>query len=297
MFRKHLLGGSSLSRIVDGEYLSPNICFIDEDKETSDHGDTENEADDENEGPEESDETENEDGDESEVESDGDGDEEGAEDDQGGTARQVDEKPKRKGASEVIRENKRARQESDRKADEALRRAEAAERRAEAAERTANERRATESKEAREARLAVMSPEERFEVLRQEDREAHTQELNSVKFQIWDSTDKAEFRQLVREDPLVAKVQEKVEAKYAELQRSGRPVSREILADIEVGKMMRASQKSAGTKQRRKAEEGVRRETVKSKQVTRSESAPNRARRGQENTREARAKRLEGVLI
>lgn len=206
-------------------------------------------------------------------------------------------------ASDVIRANKKARKEADRKAteaaskaEEALRRAEAAERRAEEAERAANARRQAESAEAEAARVELMSESERLNHYRAKDNERHTAEMNGVKFQIWDSTDRSDFRQLVREDPLVAKVKDKVEAEYEKLRAQGRPVSREILANQEIAKMVRSGRASAGTAQRKRAAEGVQREKVRP-QRTRSDVASDRSRRGQEDTAAARKKRLEDVQL
>lgn len=263
-----------------------------EDEELPTHGEDETEVDDQDEGSE--------DGDEGDEDSDTgeDGDDEGEEaEGSGREARgEVEDKPRKRGASDVIRENKKRAKESESREAAATLRAEAAERRAEAAERAANDRRQTESAEARANRLAQMSPEERFDALRAEDRQSFSAEINSLKFQGWDQSDSAKFDRLVDRDPLVARVADKVEAEYQKLSAQGRPVSREILADIQVGKMMRANQKTAGTKQRKKAAEGVKRETVQPRRAS-GDAPASRGRRGQEDTPEARRKRLEGVFL
>jgi len=265
-----------------------------EDEEVIEHAEAE--GDEQDEGPEESVEGEDADGDEADGEEDGEGDGEGPEDAKGEEP-VAGATPKRKGASEVIRENKRSRQEAERKAEALERRMEAAERRAEAAERAVAERRQSESKEARDARLALMSPEERFEVLRQEDRETYTREINSVKVQMWDSTDATRFDRLAERDPLVAKVRDRVEEEFKRRLDAGKPlVERELLANQEIAKMMRDRQKTAGAKQRKRGEESIRRETVKPRQI-RSDAESPRSKRGQEDTPEARRKRLEGVTI
>ena len=55
-----------------------------------------------------------------------------------------------------------------------------------------------------------MSEGEKIAYYRQKDKQEYEGKLQGVQFQIWDSTDRAEFRQLTREDPLVAKVKDKV---------------------------------------------------------------------------------------
>lgn len=229
-----------------------------------------------------------------------DGDDEADEDVGGSEERRAEEpevrvKPKR-GASEVIRENKRRANEATRKADEALRRAEAAERRADEAERRVNERRQNESAEAEAARVELMSESERVSYYRTKDRQEYEGKLQGVQFQIWDGNDRAEFRQLTREDPLVAKVKDKVEAEYERLKAQGRPVSRELIANQEIAKMVRDNRQRAKTKQMRRADEGIRRETTRPTRA-RSEAPTDRQRRGREDTPEARRKRLEGVIL
>lgn len=270
---------------------------IRDDEDTKPHAEIENE----DEAGQEYEAEPDEDGDEVEDAEDGDEEDHGedADDRQTGRSREretEDVTPKRRGASEVIRENKKRAKEANAKADEALRRAEAAERRAEAAERATQARTQAETAQQRQERLALMSPEERFEAIRSEDQARHSQEMNSVKFQIWDSTDSAKFERLAEKDALVSRVADKVEARFAELQRQGSPVSRAILADLEIGKMMRENQKSAKTKQTKRAEEGVRRETVKPRRTT-SDAASTRTRRGQDDSPEARKRRLEDVIL
>lgn len=298
MLRKTLL--LSAARIDElGQYLSPNVCFITPDEDDPDGG-----QDDENAGEgadEEAGEGE-EPGDEADGEEDAEGegleDHEEADEQEGRHAQVAREgSPRRRGASEVIRENKRAAKEATAKADEAIRRAEAAERRAEAAERTANERRQTETAEQERLRLDTMTTEERYDYQLRKQQQESDRKFQGLQFQVWDSSDRANFRDLVREDPLVAKVKDKVEAEYKRRQAEGQvPVEREILANQEIAKMMRQQRATAGTKQRTRGAESVRRETGKPVQA-RSNVAPQRSRRGQEDTPEARRRRLEGVTI
>ena len=218
---------------------------------------------------------------------------------------EVDEEPRRRGQTpnERIREAKRAQKEADRKAAETERkladieaRAAAAERRAEAAERVAQERRQAETAEQEAARLELMSESEKIAHYRQKDKTEFEHRLNGIQFQQWDSTDRMEFRQLARDNPLVAKVKEKVEAEYEALRRQGKTVSREILAKLELGKMTLDGYKPAAERQRKRAADAVRRETVRAPR-TRSDVAGDRQRRGEVDEKAARRKRLEGVEL
>ena len=290
MFRRQLLSHVA----VTGEYQSPNVCFIDDDdKEVPDGQDDEIEAGDE-------DESVAEDGDESDDEGeDGDEEDHGEETEDREARQQVDDKPRQRneGVSAKIRREKAERKEAQSLAQEALRRAEAAERRAEAAERASAERRPpAETAEQRQARFAQMSPEERAEARIQEVEAANNARFNALQFQSWDSGDKAKFDRLVDRNPLYAKVEAKVAAEYDRLAKQGSPVSREILAKLQIGEMMVSRSASATTKQRKRAEAGVRRETVPARRVS-SDAATSRSRRGQADTPEARRARLENVIL
>ena len=214
-----------------------------------------------------------------------------------------DEKPRKRTLSELHREEKRTRKSLETRAEqlerergEERRLREAAERRAEDAERRANARQAQETAEQEAARLELMSPDEKVNHFRQKDREEHQREMAGVKFQIWDSTDRTEFRQLVRDDPLVARVKDRVEVEYEKLKAQGRPVSREILANQEIAKMVREGRLKAADQKRARSEREIRRETVRPPR-TRSDVVATRTRRGEVDEREARRKRLEGVEL
>ena len=211
--------------------------------------------------------------------------------------------PARRSASDVIRAEKKARKDFEARAataqaerDQARQRAEAAERRAEAAERAAQERRAEQTREAEAARLETMTESERIAHYRQKDREEFQQEVNGLKFQQWDSTDRMEFRQLVREDPAVARVRDKVEVEFERLRAQGRPVAREILANQEIAKLYRAELGKSGTKQRERAAAGVKRETVRPRQ-TRSDVPAERTRRSGGDEKEARLNRIKDLQL
>ena len=206
------------------------------------------------------------------------------------------ERPKRRSANDRIRELRAREKTAQKELDEERGRREAADRRAEEAERRANERRAQETAQEEAARVELMSSDDKIAHFRQKDREEHQREMAGVNFRVWDSADRAEFREILRDDPLVAQVKDAVEKRYQELSQQGRPVSRAILADLEVGKLARAGRLKAVAKQRERAAAGVRRETVRAPK-TRSDVAPNRARRGEGDERAARLKRLEDVQL
>jgi hypothetical protein len=294
-----------MSRIaLDGGYRSPNVCFIGPDEEDPDVKDDKAlEGDDPDAGADQPEDVVDADsgdeGDDSDEATDAAETEPGAE--EGGP--QGAPVPVKRTASDVIRAEKKARKENEaraaeatRKADEALRRAEAAERRAEEAERNAQARRQQETREAEAARVELMSESEKIAYYRQQDRQEFEGRVAGLQFQQWDSTDRMEFRQLKREDPLVARVADKVEVEFERLRAQGRPVAREILANQEIAKMVREERSKAGSRQRDRAAAGVRRETVKPRQA-RSDVATPRQKRSAGDDKAARRARLEDVEL
>lgn len=213
------------------------------------------------------------------------------------------EPPARRNASQVIRDTKKARkaeaaraEAADRKADEALRRAEAAERRAEEAERRAGERRQQQSEQDEAAQLELMTESERVAHYRAKDKAEHKRELDGVRFQVWDSTDRSEFKQLAREDALVASVKTEVESEFERLKAAGRPVSREILANQFIARKVREGRLKAGTEKRQRADSSARRNKVPPPR-NRSDVAGARDRRTDANSKEARNKRIADIIL
>ena len=209
----------------------------------------------------------------------------------------------RRTASDVVRDAKKARQAAEQAAREreteaaALRAELAAERRrAEAAENRQNAERARETAEQEAARIELMSPDEKISYYRDKDRNEHRNEITGLQRQIWESTDRAAFRDLCRENPLVAKVKDAVEKRFNELAAQGRPVSREVLADLELGRSLREKGPQAAQRQRERAAAGVRRETVRPPR-NRSDVAPDRQRRAAVDEKAARAARLADVTL
>lgn len=208
-----------------------------------------------------------------------------------------EETPRKRTANDVVRDSKRRAKEAEDRAVEADRKATEALRRAEEAERRANERRTAETAEDEARRVELMTSDERAEHNRKKDKEEFQRELNGIKFQNWDSSDRADFRQLCRDNPLFAKVREKTEERFKTMQAAGRAVSREIIAKQEIADMVIAGRAKVGDSQRQRAAERVRRETTRPTR-TRSEVPANRQRRGvDENSQAARAERLKDVQL
>ena len=297
-----------LARIDEwGIYHSPNVCFVDPKEDGPDDHDAP-EADAADEGAGEGDADLDGNGDEADAEESGEADPEvdDGEEDSGDVDEpaEAEEPPRRRSASEVIRDQKRGRKEAlraaeaaRREAEEARREAAEAKRQAEEARRQAAERRQAELAEEEARRLEVMSESEKIAYYRDKDKAEHKREMDGVKFQIWDSTDRVEFRHLADKDPLIAKVRDKVEAEMQARQRQGLPpVAREILANQEIARMARDGLLKTSAAQRERGQQRLRREQVKPPR-TRSDVAPPRQRRGQVDEKQARYDRLKDVTL
>lgn len=301
MFKTDLLASSA--RIDEfGNYRSPNVCFIAPDEEDDFHGGEEDggQADGEDEGSDLPEEDGDEDGDDEDGEGADHEEEQGAETgrDEEGRSRPVDRDggTRRRSASDVIRETKREAKEAKARAEAAERRAEEAARRAETAERSVNERRQAESAEQERDRVALMTDAERYEHYRTKDRQESDRRFGQLQFETWEREDKREFRDLCRDEPLYGKVKDRVEELYERMKGMGKPVGREILAKQAIADMVLERSKTAKTKQQRRGAESVRRETTRPARAAGGVASP-RARRGNEDTPEARRRRLENITI
>jgi len=212
-----------------------------------------------------------------------------------GTARDVD-RPRKRGASEVIREQKRRARQAEEEREQLRRERDELRRRAEDAERRAQERRASETAEEERQRLELMTEGERLAYQTDKLRKEYDGKLQGVQLQVWDGQDQARFDRLCDRQPIFEKVRSKVEAEFERMKREGRATQREVIAKYMLGEMMVANAGRAKSKQARRAADDTRRETARAPRG-RSDVQQPRARRGNEDTPEARRKRLEGVVI
>jgi hypothetical protein len=104
-----------------------------------------------------------------------------------------------------------------------------------------------ETPEQRQARYALLTPEERLNETLQEAQKGFQQQLHQVQFQTWEQSDRTAFQLKAQVDPFVAKWLPKVEGYIAEERARGRPpVERDIVFAYLVGK---AALEARGSKQ------------------------------------------------
>lgn len=95
---------------------------------------------------------------------------------------------------------------------------------------------AGETPEARAQRLALLTPEERITEELRDAKQSFARDMQVVRFQSEDSSDRAAYEAKATVDPLYAKWRPKVDAELAELRRQGMNVSRERLMYYLIGK-------------------------------------------------------------
>lgn len=113
-----------------------------------------------------------------------------------------------------------------------------------------------ESIEEREARLAMLTPEERMQARMTDAEQRHGQQLFSLQMQIRDGQDRTSFEAKAFNDPLYKKWAPKVEAELAALRTQGQTVDREKLLYYLIGKAAIEGRKP-GTRQQRQAQQRV----------------------------------------
>ena len=119
--------------------------------------------------------------------------------------------------------------------------------------------------------------------------------IAQMEFRIQDSADRTAFEGLCSRDKACAAVRDDVEAELARIRASGMPgPGREALANYLIGKRARERAATATTKQRKRGEESIRRQTTRPSSGRGDVAAPGRQRG---DTREARRKRLENQPV
>ncbi len=133
-----------------------------------------------------------------------------------------------------------------------------------------------ETVEMEQARLALMTPEERVDYKLAKAEQRNLQNTQNMQFQMQETADVAYFRGLVASDPVAAKYKDKVEAKLAEIRSKGQNVNREALLDLLVGQDMRAKRAAAAPKQKAEADRRIARQKVPAGNSKGDTSAPKR---------------------
>jgi len=147
-----------------------------------------------------------------------------------------------------------------------------------------------ETNEEREARLALLTPEERMQVRMTEAEQRHGQQLFTLQMQIRDGQDRTSFEAKAFNDPLYKRWAPKVEAELAALRTQGQTVDREKLLYYLIGKAAVEGRKP-GQRQQRQAQNRLQRANARPGN-SRSDTAS--SRRTQASSLE---KRLEDVPL
>ena len=112
-------------------------------------------------------------------------------------------------------------------------------------------------------RLAQMDPVERLEYLREQDRREFTSTLQRIEFNAQDSSDKTAFEALCARNPVASKLRDDVEARLADMRRSGTTAPRETVLRWVIGDRALANAGRATGKARKTADANRARQTAR----------------------------------
>ena len=187
-------------------------------------------------------------------------------------------------------------QEAKRAAKEAKAEAEATRRELNDLRQAAQGRQTAEQAELDRQRVALMAPEEKYEYLLNKQAEQTRTQVGALQFQMHDATDRSRFDGLCVRVPAYAAIQDLVEDALGKARAQGGNPSRETVAKYLIGeRAVAAALRGGKTKQVRKGQENIQRQTVKAP-AGRSD-VPGGERRAGGNDRAARAARLGDLEI
>lgn len=147
-----------------------------------------------------------------------------------------------------------------------------------------------DSPEEIEARLALMSPEERTDYRLRQAEERHSRRQAESDFRNADMLDRMQFDNKTERDPVYKRHATEVETRLQELRRQGQNAPREALLKYIVGEKALAARNAGNGKQKKRAEAAVRRQVS----PPLNGRGDIRAERGQTNSL---ARRLENVKL
>lgn len=171
-------------------------------------------------------------------------DDEGTDDGEEGGKGQVEQPAKRGRANDTIRSLRRENQDYRRRLEDLERQSRQQPQRQQQIDPVEQARR----EEAERQRVALMTPEERFEYRMDQMQRQNQQFLQGVQMNLAEQTDKANFEAKSSVDPLYKKYAPLVEQRLSELRAQGQNVPREVLMKFMIGE--RALQKADGARSR-----------------------------------------------
>lgn len=186
-------------------------------------------------------------------------------------------------AERRIEELDRRTREFERLAQEAATRAENAERQLRELQ-SGTSRAATEREE--QARLAAMDPEERIAHLARTSEARTAGQIDTLRREIAESTDRAAFATACASNPTLAKVKDQVETELTKLRSQGQNVAREVLAKYLLGEEILKKAPQAKARAERRA--AANRDRERSQPARGASDAPRGGGRDDKAARDAR---------
>lgn len=157
---------------------------------------------------------------------------------------------------------------------------------------TADQRRQAEAQE--RTRLAEMDPEQRLEYLLNQQGQRHQADLQTLRFEMQDSSDRTAYEGLCTRSPVATKLKDEVETRLRELRANGQTAPRETVLKFLIGERALTNAGRAKGKAQRIADTNKQRQTARVGSA-RGDATETGRRGGDDKT--ARAKRLENMQI
>jgi hypothetical protein len=147
----------------------------------------------------------------------------------------------------------------------------------------------TETPEQENARLALMTPEERIDYKLDKAARNNQQQMQQIHFQTADQTDRLAYQTKAATDTRYAKYADEVEAKLAEARRTGGNPQREVVLKFILGEKLLANQAKSDSQKKAAAE------TIKRQKTSPMNGKGDQAAAGRKSN--TLAKRLENVEL
>jgi hypothetical protein len=136
-----------------------------------------------------------------------------------------------------------------------------------------------------------MSPDERAQHWIEQERQRSQAEMNKLRFEMYESTDRAKFEALKASNPIAARLAPKVEEYLANERRQGRNFDREVVMTFLAGQEALARAGKEGTKQRAAGAARI------AQNKTRPSNGGSDVGAGSRRSEKSLEDRLDGVLI
>lgn len=138
---------------------------------------------------------------------------------------------------------------------------------------------AADAKRQRDEYVATLTGDQRTEFLLREQHQSTERQLQQIRFESYDASDRAAFESLAAQKPAIRAIATKVEEELGRIRAGGGNVSREVVAKYVLGDMAMAKATRANNAGAKRAQAGRERQVVRPSNG-RGDVTPDRSRKG-----------------